>query len=113
MDATVSLFIQKHQDQWQSETQLAAINQQARLQVVYATVVLPYIIVVVLLVRFLTLPGSLDGLYHFFWPRFEVLRDLRVCRGDLKMTKRLVHDCRCGAMQPSKSSIRSPHAPAV
>ncbi|KAI6215457.1 Transporter [Aphelenchoides besseyi] len=47
-------------------------------KVVYVTVVLPYIIVFVLVVRFLTLPGSLNGLYFFFNPRFEVLRDLKV-----------------------------------
>lgn len=42
------------------------------------TVVLPYIIIFVLVVRFLTLPGSLNGLYYFFTPRFEVIKDLRV-----------------------------------
>ncbi|KAI6240041.1 Transporter [Aphelenchoides fujianensis] len=47
-------------------------------KVVYVTVVLPYIILFVLLVRFLTLPGSMNGLYYFFNPRFEVLKDLKV-----------------------------------
>lgn len=40
--------------------------------------VLPYIIVFVLVVRFLTLPGSVNGLYYFFAPRFEVLKDPKV-----------------------------------
>lgn len=47
-------------------------------KVVYVTVVLPYIVLAVLVVRFVTLPGSLEGLLHFFRPRFEVLQDVRV-----------------------------------
>uniref|UniRef100_A0A915CRP8 Uncharacterized protein n=1 Tax=Ditylenchus dipsaci TaxID=166011 RepID=A0A915CRP8_9BILA len=47
-------------------------------KVVYCTVVLPYIFIFVLLVRFLTLPGSVNGLLHFFQPKWSVLRDLRV-----------------------------------
>ncbi|CAD5217823.1 unnamed protein product [Bursaphelenchus okinawaensis] len=47
-------------------------------KVVYITVVLPYIILFVLTLRFLTLPGSLEGLWHFFYPDFNVLLDLKV-----------------------------------
>ncbi|CAD5222395.1 unnamed protein product [Bursaphelenchus xylophilus] len=47
-------------------------------KVVYLTVVTPYIILFVLTVRFMTLPGSLDGLWHFFYPDFKVLLDMQV-----------------------------------
>ncbi|KAK0418475.1 hypothetical protein QR680_013577 [Steinernema hermaphroditum] len=47
-------------------------------KVVYITVIVPYIILLVLIARFLTLPGSLDGLYYFYSPDWDVLYDLRV-----------------------------------
>ncbi|GMS89477.1 hypothetical protein PENTCL1PPCAC_11652, partial [Pristionchus entomophagus] len=47
-------------------------------KVVYVVVVLPYIILAVLLVRLLTLEGSLSAVIHFMYPDFSVLRDLKV-----------------------------------
>ena len=68
------------------------------LQVVYVTVVLPYISLGVLLVRFLTLPGSQEGIYYFFRPQFGVLQDLRVSLGRLMtMTHKRKAEVRGGA----------------
>lgn len=39
---------------------------------------MPYIIIFILLVRFLTLPGSISGIYHFFAPNLDVLWDIQV-----------------------------------
>ncbi|KAI1721390.1 sodium:neurotransmitter symporter family domain-containing protein [Ditylenchus destructor] len=47
-------------------------------KVVYCTVIVPYIFIFVLLVRFLTLPGSARGIIHFFKPKWSVLRNFRV-----------------------------------
>uniref|UniRef100_A0A1I8BTP1 Transporter n=1 Tax=Meloidogyne hapla TaxID=6305 RepID=A0A1I8BTP1_MELHA len=45
---------------------------------VYVTVLFPYIILIVLIIRFFTLPGSLNGFLHFMKPDMEIIRDLRV-----------------------------------
>ncbi|GMR42406.1 hypothetical protein PMAYCL1PPCAC_12601, partial [Pristionchus mayeri] len=47
-------------------------------KVVYVVVVLPYIILAVLLVRLLTLDGSLTAVIHFMRPDFSVLTDIKV-----------------------------------
>ncbi|CAJ0599966.1 unnamed protein product [Cylicocyclus nassatus] len=47
-------------------------------KVVYVVVVLPFIILIVLLVRLLILEGSQAALLHFFWPHWYVLRDFNV-----------------------------------
>uniref|UniRef100_A0A7E4V3A1 Transporter n=1 Tax=Panagrellus redivivus TaxID=6233 RepID=A0A7E4V3A1_PANRE len=47
-------------------------------KVVYVTAMLPYIILFVMFIRFLTLPGSIDGLMHFFKPKWHLLLDLRI-----------------------------------
>lgn len=41
----------------------------------YIIVILPYVLLFVLFVRFLTLPGSLVGLEHFFKPDWNVLKN--------------------------------------
>ncbi|VDN02726.1 unnamed protein product [Thelazia callipaeda] len=45
---------------------------------VYVIVITPYMILLVLFVRFLTLPGSFSGLVHFFTPAWQFLTDLTV-----------------------------------
>uniref|UniRef100_A0A914LTW0 Transporter n=1 Tax=Meloidogyne incognita TaxID=6306 RepID=A0A914LTW0_MELIC len=45
---------------------------------VYVTVLFPYIILIVLLIRFFTLPGSLNGFLFFMKPNIEIIRDLKV-----------------------------------
>uniref|UniRef100_A0A914W3A0 Transporter n=2 Tax=Plectus sambesii TaxID=2011161 RepID=A0A914W3A0_9BILA len=47
-------------------------------KVVYITTVAPYVIMLVLLVRVLTLPGSFDGLLYYFTPRWDRMLDLKV-----------------------------------
>lgn len=48
------------------------------LQVVYVTATLPYILLLVILIRGLTLPGSLDGVLFYITPDFERLKDGKV-----------------------------------
>jgi hypothetical protein len=48
-------------------------------KVVYITTVAPYIILLVLLVRAITLPGSLNGLLYLITPRWEKLFTAKVC----------------------------------
>ncbi len=48
-------------------------------KVVYITTVAPYIILLVLLVRAITLPGSLNGLLYFITPRWSKLFEAKVC----------------------------------
>lgn len=47
-------------------------------QAAYVTTLAPFVILLVLLVRGLTLPGSLRGLVFFLSPRWERLLDARV-----------------------------------
>lgn len=47
-------------------------------QVVYVTATLPYILLVIILIRGLTLPGSLDGVLFYITPEFERLKDGKV-----------------------------------
>lgn len=48
------------------------------LQVVYVTATLPYILLLVILIRGLTLPGSLNGVLFYITPDFERLKDGKV-----------------------------------
>ena len=43
------------------------------LQVVYFTATFPYVILIALLVRGVTLPGAVDGLYYLFVPDWNKL----------------------------------------
>lgn len=47
-------------------------------QVVYVTATLPYVLLLVILIRGLTLPGSLDGVLFYITPDFERLKDGKV-----------------------------------
>nr|XP_011443803.2 sodium- and chloride-dependent glycine transporter 2 [Crassostrea gigas]XP_019927579.2 sodium- and chloride-dependent glycine transporter 2 [Crassostrea gigas]XP_034320566.1 sodium- and chloride-dependent glycine transporter 2 [Crassostrea gigas]XP_034320572.1 sodium- and chloride-dependent glycine transporter 2 [Crassostrea gigas] len=47
-------------------------------KVVYVTATLPYILLLVILIRGLTLPGSLDGVLFYITPDFERLKDGKV-----------------------------------
>lgn len=47
-------------------------------QVVYFTATFPYLMLVVLLVRGLTLPGALDGIKFYLWPDPARLADPQV-----------------------------------
>jgi solute carrier family 6 (neurotransmitter transporter, glycine) member 5/9 len=46
--------------------------------VVYVTVTFAYVVLIVLFIRFITLPGSLDGFFHFMRPNMDILYDLNV-----------------------------------
>lgn len=48
-------------------------------QVVYFTATFPYLVLLVLLVRAVTLPGSWNGIMYFIWPKWELLADPKVC----------------------------------
>lgn len=47
-------------------------------QAVYVTATLPYILLTVLLIRGLTLPGSVDGILFYITPDFTRLKDFQV-----------------------------------
>ncbi|XP_046573584.1 sodium- and chloride-dependent glycine transporter 2-like [Haliotis rubra] len=51
---------------------------------VYITVILPYILILVFLIRGCLLPGSADGIYYFIFPKFDKLTDPKVW----------IHSCR-------------------
>lgn len=47
-------------------------------QVVYFTATFPYVILLILLVRGVTLPGALKGISFFFIPKWEELLNIKV-----------------------------------
>lgn len=51
----------------------------SRLQVVYVTAILPYVLLIAFLVRGLTLPGAMTGLTYYLTPDFNRLLDSQVC----------------------------------
>ncbi len=44
-------------------------------KVVYATVIIPWLILLVMIIRGITLPGALDGLSYYLTPNFAALKD--------------------------------------
>lgn len=55
-------------------------------QVVYFTATFPYLMLLVLLVRGLTLPGAIDGIKFYLWPDPTRLADPQVSTGLFKWT---------------------------
>lgn len=47
-------------------------------QVVYFTATFPYVVLVILLIRGVTLPGAGDGIWYFITPKWEKLTDATV-----------------------------------
>lgn len=47
-------------------------------QVVYFTATFPYVIILALIIRGLTLPGASEGIRFFLQPRWELLLDPKV-----------------------------------
>lgn len=87
-------------------------------QVVYFTATFPYVVLVILLIRGVTLPGAFNGILYFITPKWEKLWSAKV-----PDAWRLIHPCcvvlcpfpalhlqpflssvRCGKTQPLRSS---------
>lgn len=49
------------------------------LQVVYVTATFPYVMLLVLLIRGITLPGAFDGIKFYLYPDISRLSDPQVC----------------------------------
>lgn len=49
-------------------------------KVVYITVILPWIILIIFVIRGVTLPGAIEGLKYFLTPNFQALKDIEVWR---------------------------------
>ncbi|XP_060075999.1 sodium- and chloride-dependent GABA transporter ine-like [Ylistrum balloti] len=47
-------------------------------KVVYFTATFPFLVLIILLVRGVTLPGSWNGIMYFIWPKWELLADPKV-----------------------------------
>jgi SNF family Na+-dependent transporter len=45
---------------------------------VYFTATFPYVVLVILLIRGVTLPGSMKGIEYFIKPKWELLLDAKV-----------------------------------
>jgi len=48
------------------------------IEVTYVTALFPYVVLLILLVRGVTLPGSLQGILYYITPRWEQLTSAQV-----------------------------------
>ena len=55
------------------------------LQVVYVTATMPYVMLLVFLVKGLLLDGSMDGIRYYINPKWDRLLDPVVCKSNLEI----------------------------
>lgn len=78
-------------------------------QVAYFTALTPFFILGVLLIRGVTLPGAMDGLYYYFVPTWSKLIEFKVNFPSLAFinnvyTVRLIFKCKPGSIVNSIKS---------
>ena len=59
------------------------------LQVAYFTAIFPYVVLITLLVRGLTLPGAMEGVWFYITPKWSELLNLKVDKMKLSCKRKL------------------------
>lgn len=74
-------------------------------KVVWFTALFPYAVLLILLVRGITLPGSAQGIKYYLSPNFSAIGSAEVKHTKTQFKMPINTDCRCGLMQQRKSSF--------
>lgn len=79
----------------------------SRLQVVWFTALFPYAVLLILLIRGVTLPGSTEGIRYYLSPNFSVITKAEVCDDlALRADTHLMRSCMSRDAAKSKFFLR-------